>query len=118
MNVKSPHRESASPEVAVERRQFPRVAVVRRIDSKPPTRVWSLLLAPSFLNIEPEVARPRDVTRIVTRFAQLADPPRGPPLAGDVGVDRRGADVGVAGIQNIARGARITPRCETDRRTE
>ena len=75
MNVKSPHRESASLEVAVERRQFPRVAVVRRIDSKPPTRVWSLLLPPSFLNIEPEVARPRDVTRIVTRFAQLADLP-------------------------------------------
>ena len=48
MNVKSPHRESASPEVAVERRQFPRVAVVRRIDSKPPARVWSLLLPPSF----------------------------------------------------------------------
>ena len=51
MKVESLHRESASPEAAVERRQFPRVAVVRRIDSERPTRVWSLLLPPSFLNI-------------------------------------------------------------------
>ena len=100
MNVKSPHRESAPPEVTVERRQFPRVAVVRRIDSKPPTRVWSLLLPPSFLNIEPEVARPRHSDRRALRAARR--PPRGPPLAGDVGVDRGGADVGVAGIQDIA----------------
>ncbi|MGA2010070.1 MAG: hypothetical protein ABSH51_05995 [Solirubrobacteraceae bacterium] len=55
MNVKSRHRESTPPVVAAERHGFTRVAVIRRIDSKPPTRVWSLLLPPSFLNIEPEV---------------------------------------------------------------
>ena len=49
MMVKSLHRESASPEAAVERRPFPCVAVVRRIDSKRPTRVWSLL-GLSFVN--------------------------------------------------------------------
>jgi hypothetical protein len=50
MKAKSLQRESASSEAAVERRPFPRVAVVRRIDSKRPTRVWSLLLPPSLLN--------------------------------------------------------------------
>ena len=49
MNVKSRHRESTPPVVAAERHGFTRVAVIRRIDSKPPTRVWSLLLPPSFL---------------------------------------------------------------------
>jgi hypothetical protein len=49
MKVKSLARESASsPQATVERRSLPRVAVVRRIDSKRPTRVWSLLLPPSF----------------------------------------------------------------------
>jgi hypothetical protein len=50
MKVQSLRRESASPEAAVERRPIPRVAVVRRIDSKRPSRVWSLLLPPSFLD--------------------------------------------------------------------
>lgn len=50
MKVKSLRLESAAPERAVEPRPFPRVAVVRRIDSKRPTRVWSLLLPPSFLD--------------------------------------------------------------------
>jgi hypothetical protein len=54
MKAKSLQHEPASPEVAVERRPFPRVAVVRRIDSKRPTRVWSLLLPPSFLNLGPK----------------------------------------------------------------
>jgi hypothetical protein len=48
MKVKPLARELASPRAAVERRPSPRVAVVRRIDSKRPTRVWSLLLPPSF----------------------------------------------------------------------
>jgi len=32
----------------IDRRPMPRSAVARRIDSKPPTRVWSLLLPPAF----------------------------------------------------------------------
>ena len=48
MKVKSLRRGSASPRADVDRRAVPRVAMVRRIDSKPPTRVWSLLLPPSF----------------------------------------------------------------------
>jgi hypothetical protein len=48
MKVKLHHHESASPQTDVERRRVPRAAVVRRIDSKRPTRVWSLLLPPSF----------------------------------------------------------------------
>ena len=47
MKVKS-LRESASPRGDVNRQPVPRVAVVRRIDPKRPTRVWSLLLPPSF----------------------------------------------------------------------
>ena len=47
MKVKS-LRGSASPLADSNRQSVPRVAVVRRIDSKPPTRVWSLLLPPSF----------------------------------------------------------------------
>jgi hypothetical protein len=50
MKVRSLQRDSASLETVIERRPFPRVAVVRRIDSKRPTRVWSLLLPPSLLN--------------------------------------------------------------------
>jgi hypothetical protein len=50
MKVKSLDRESASSQAAVQRRPFPRVVVARRIDSKRPTRVWSLLLPPSFLD--------------------------------------------------------------------
>lgn len=38
---------SASPRADVNRQPVPRVAVVRRIDPKRPTRVWSLLLPPS-----------------------------------------------------------------------
>ena len=48
VNVKSVHHESASSQVTVERRSFPRVAVARRLDSNRPTRVWSLLLPPRF----------------------------------------------------------------------
>jgi len=48
MKNKSPDRGSVSPRAGVERRRVPRVAVARRIDSKRPTRVWSLLLPPSF----------------------------------------------------------------------
>jgi len=44
MTVKSLHRESASSQ-PVDRRRVPQVAVARRIDSKPPIRVWSLLTA-------------------------------------------------------------------------
>jgi hypothetical protein len=47
MRVKSLHRESASSQT-VDRRRIPKVAVARRIDSKAPTRVWSLLLPPGF----------------------------------------------------------------------
>jgi len=47
MRVKSLHRGSVSSQT-VDRRRVPRVAVARRIDSKAPTRVWSLLLPPSF----------------------------------------------------------------------
>ena len=47
MKVKS-LREPASPRADVNRQPVPRVAVVRRIDPKRPTRVWSLLLPPSF----------------------------------------------------------------------
>lgn len=47
MKVKS-LRESASRRADVNRQPVPRVAVVRRIDPKRPTRVWSLLLPPSF----------------------------------------------------------------------
>ncbi len=47
MKVKS-LRESALPRADVNRQSVPRVALVRRIDSKRPTRVWSLLLPPSF----------------------------------------------------------------------
>ena len=50
MNAKSLQRKSASSQSAVERRPLPRVVVARRIDSKRPTRVWSLLLPPSFPN--------------------------------------------------------------------
>ena len=50
MKAKSLQRESASWQAAVERRPCPRVAVARRIDSKRPARVWSLLLPPSFPN--------------------------------------------------------------------
>jgi hypothetical protein len=46
LKVKSIHCESALPHRGVERRSFPRVAVVRRLDSNRPTRVWSLLLPP------------------------------------------------------------------------
>jgi hypothetical protein len=52
MKVKLLRRGSASPRADVDRQPVPRVAVARRIDSKRPTRVWSLLLPPSF--------RPRD----------------------------------------------------------
>ena len=47
MKVKS-LRGSASPRADVDGQPVPRVAVVRRIDSKRPTRVWSMLLPPSF----------------------------------------------------------------------
>ena len=47
MKVK-PLRGSASRQGDVDRQPVPRVAVVRRIDTKRPTRVWSLLLPPSF----------------------------------------------------------------------
>jgi len=48
VKVKLLHRESVSRQGDVERQPVPRVAVARRIDSKRPTRVWSLLLPPSF----------------------------------------------------------------------
>jgi hypothetical protein len=48
MNAKSRQRESTSSETVVKRRRSPRVAMARRIDSKRPTRVWSLLLPPNF----------------------------------------------------------------------
>jgi hypothetical protein len=48
MKVKSHHHASSSPQADVERRRVPRVAVAPRIDSTRPTRVWSLLLPPSF----------------------------------------------------------------------
>ena len=48
MKVKSQRHESASPQASVGRRRVPRVAVARRFDSERPTRVWSLLLPPSF----------------------------------------------------------------------
>jgi hypothetical protein len=48
MKGKSVHRESDLSHGAVARRSFPRVAVARRLDSNPPTRVWSLLLPPRF----------------------------------------------------------------------
>jgi len=50
MKAKSLQCESPSSQAAVERRASPRVAVAQRIDSKRPTRVWSLLLPPSFPN--------------------------------------------------------------------
>ena len=50
MKAQSLQRESVSSQVAVERRPPPRVVAARRIDSKRPTRVWSLLLPPSFPN--------------------------------------------------------------------
>ncbi len=46
----SPNREPVPSQAAVELRPFPHVvAVARRIDSKRPMRVWSLLPPPSFL---------------------------------------------------------------------
>jgi len=54
MKAKPLQRESASSEAAVERRASPRVAVARRIDSKRPTRVWSLLPPPTFPNNGPK----------------------------------------------------------------
>ena len=47
MKLTSLHCKSASALTDVERRPVPRAAVVRRIDSKRPTRVWSLLLRPT-----------------------------------------------------------------------
>jgi hypothetical protein len=47
MTVKLAHGESAPPQANGGRR-VPRIAVARRIDSKRPTRAWSLLLPPSF----------------------------------------------------------------------
>lgn len=41
-------KKSASAQIDVEREPLPRVVVVRRIDPKRPTRVWSLLLPPTF----------------------------------------------------------------------
>jgi hypothetical protein len=48
MKVKRSIHQSASRRVDHEPRPVPRVAVVRRIDSERPTRVWSLLLPPGF----------------------------------------------------------------------
>jgi hypothetical protein len=48
MKIKSLRRGSPSPPADVDRQPVPHVAVARRIDSKRPTRVWSLLLPPSF----------------------------------------------------------------------
>ena len=59
MKVKS-LRGSASPLADANRQPVPRVAVVRRIDSKPPTRVWSLLLPPSF---SPDGRKPAESDR-------------------------------------------------------
>jgi hypothetical protein len=42
------HQKSTSAQTDVERRPVPHVVVVRRVDSKRPTRVWSLLLPPAF----------------------------------------------------------------------
>lgn len=50
MEVKSSYPESALPQGGVERDPLPRVVVARRIDPNRPTRVWSLLLPPSFLD--------------------------------------------------------------------
>ena len=48
MKAKLLRRGSASRQASVDRQPVPRVAVARRIDSNRPTRVWSLLLPPSF----------------------------------------------------------------------
>ena len=48
MKAKSLDRESASSKAAAERRPSRRLVVARRIESQRPTRVWSLLLPPSF----------------------------------------------------------------------
>ena len=48
MKLRALHQETASQHADVERRPVPRVAVVRRIESSRPSRVWSLLLPPSF----------------------------------------------------------------------
>ena len=59
MKVKS-LRGSALPLADADRQPVPRVAVVRRIDSKPPTRMWSLLLPPSF---SPDGRKPAESDR-------------------------------------------------------
>ncbi len=48
MKVKSVHRESTAEQIDTDRRPVRRVVVARRVDSKRPARVWSLLLPPSF----------------------------------------------------------------------
>jgi hypothetical protein len=48
MKAMALHQKSASAQTDVARQAVPRVVVVRRIDPKRPTRVWSLLLPPTF----------------------------------------------------------------------
>ena len=48
MKLTALHQKSVAVPADIERRPLPRVAVVRRIDSKRPTRVWFLLLPPTF----------------------------------------------------------------------
>jgi hypothetical protein len=54
MKAMALHQQPASAQTDVERKPVPRVAVVRRIDPKRPTRVWSLLLPPTFRVGEPK----------------------------------------------------------------
>ncbi len=61
MEVKSRERESALRKVADERSSFPRVAVVRRLDTSRPGRAWSLLLPPRFLAGSGQKEAPRAV---------------------------------------------------------
>jgi hypothetical protein len=48
MKAMALQQKPTSAQTDVERRLVPHVVVVRRVDSKRPTRVWSLLLPPAF----------------------------------------------------------------------
>ncbi|MGA2924777.1 MAG: hypothetical protein ABSG43_02095 [Solirubrobacteraceae bacterium] len=60
MKLIPPNGKSPSAQAVAERRPFPQVAVARRIDSGRPTRVWSLLLPPRFLDGGRGARRPLD----------------------------------------------------------
>lgn len=83
MKAKSLDRESASSKAAAQRRPSPRLVFARRIDSERPTRVWSLLLPPRFLNGGQELAqagaaRTQPRGRAAYRGERSADPPNPP----------------------------------------